>query len=158
MALNRYTLLAAAAGMIALSSAPGYAREAGDLISTKPGALIGASAGVPPPGVYMFNQDFTVQANLGNLERDLMFGFTEPYLFDRPLQFGFTVYGRRFIYDQARQAAILTGQARVDLNLFAVGLEIRHFQPPEKVVEGPLADGREFLPRKIALLSPHPVE
>jgi outer membrane protein insertion porin family len=40
-----------------------------------------------------------------------MFGFTEPYLFDRPLQFGFTVYGRRFVYDQARQAAILSGQA-----------------------------------------------
>jgi hypothetical protein len=64
MALNRYALLAAAAGMIALSSAPGYAREAGVLIATKPGALIGASAGVPPPGVYMFNQLFTVQANL----------------------------------------------------------------------------------------------
>ncbi|MFZ0804246.1 MAG: outer membrane protein assembly factor BamA [Terriglobales bacterium] len=56
-------------------------------------------------------ETLTVQANLGNLERDLMFGFTEPYLFDRPLQLGFTVYGRRFIYDQARQAAILSGQA-----------------------------------------------
>ncbi len=56
-------------------------------------------------------ETLTVSANLGNLERDVMFGFTEPYLFDRPLQFGFTVYGRRFIYDQARQAAILTGQA-----------------------------------------------
>ena len=39
-------------------------------------------------------ETLTVQANIGNLERDLMFGFTEPYLFDRPLQFGFTVYGR----------------------------------------------------------------
>ena len=56
-------------------------------------------------------ETLTVQANIGNLERDLMFGFTEPYLFDRPLQFGFTVYGRRFTYDQARQAAILSGQA-----------------------------------------------
>ncbi|MGH9498078.1 MAG: outer membrane protein assembly factor BamA [Terriglobales bacterium] len=55
-------------------------------------------------------ETLTVQANIGNLERDLMFGFTEPYLFDRPLQLGFTVYGRRFIYDQARQAAILSGQ------------------------------------------------
>ncbi|MBZ5571062.1 MAG: outer membrane protein assembly factor BamA [Acidobacteriia bacterium] len=55
-------------------------------------------------------ETLTVQANIGNLERDLMFGFTEPYLFDRPLQFGFTVYGRRFIYDQARQAAIFSGQ------------------------------------------------
>src|ERR1700745_779119 len=47
--------------MIALSSTPGYARESGALISTKPGALIGASAGVPPPGIYMFNQVVTVQ-------------------------------------------------------------------------------------------------
>lgn len=64
MALNRYALLAAAAGMIALSSTPGYAVEAGFLEKTKAGALIGASAGVPPPGVYMFNQVFTYQANL----------------------------------------------------------------------------------------------
>ena len=55
-------------------------------------------------------ETLTVQANIGNLERDLMFGFTEPYLFDRPLQLGFTVYGRRFTYDQARQAAVISGQ------------------------------------------------
>ena len=36
MALNRYALLAAAAGMIALSSAPGYAREANTNLLTKP--------------------------------------------------------------------------------------------------------------------------
>jgi len=59
-------------------------------------------------------ETLTVQANIGNLERDLMFGFTEPYLFDRPLQFGFTVYGRKFTYDQARQAALLAG-AQVSL-------------------------------------------
>src|SRR5215475_8564783 len=64
MALNRYALLAAAAGMIALSGTPGYAYEADVNVRTKPGALIGASAGVPPPGVYMFNQVFTYQANL----------------------------------------------------------------------------------------------
>ena len=63
MALNRYALLAAA-GMIALSVAPGYAYEGGVDVRTKPGALIGASAGVPPPGIYMFDQVFTYQANL----------------------------------------------------------------------------------------------
>jgi outer membrane protein insertion porin family len=52
----------------------------------------------------------TVQANIGSLERDITFGFTEPYLFDRPLQAGFTVYGRKLTYDQARQTALLTGQ------------------------------------------------
>jgi hypothetical protein len=62
--MNRYALLAAAAGMIALSSVPGYAREANTNLLSKPGVLIGASAGVPPPGVYMFNQVFTYQSNL----------------------------------------------------------------------------------------------
>jgi outer membrane protein insertion porin family len=55
-------------------------------------------------------ETLTVQAELGNLQRNLMFGFTEPYLGDRPLQFGFTVFARKFTYDQARQTAILTGQ------------------------------------------------
>jgi outer membrane protein insertion porin family len=51
-----------------------------------------------------------VQANIGNRQRDLLFGFTEPYLWDRPLQLGFTVYTRRFNFDQAQQTQILTGQ------------------------------------------------
>src|SRR5208282_1904688 len=55
-------------------------------------------------------ETLTVQANIGNLQRDLVFGFTEPYLHDRPLQFGFQVYARKSTYDQARQEALLTGQ------------------------------------------------
>ncbi len=52
-----------------------------------------------------------MQANIGNLQRDLVFGFTEPYLRDRPLQFGFQVYTRKSTYDQARQEAIFSGQS-----------------------------------------------
>ncbi len=55
-------------------------------------------------------ETLSVQANLGNLQRALTFSFTEPYFLDRPLQLGFTVYGQKFIYDQARQAAIFSGQ------------------------------------------------
>jgi outer membrane protein insertion porin family len=55
-------------------------------------------------------ETLTVQANIGNRQRDLLFGFTEPYLFDRPLQFGFTVYTRRYNFDQARNVEIFTGQ------------------------------------------------
>src|ERR1019366_9541524 len=44
-----------------------------------------------------------VQGTIGQYERNVMFGFTEPYLFDRPLQTGFTVYARRFDYNQAKQ-------------------------------------------------------
>lgn len=55
-------------------------------------------------------ETLTVQADFGDRQRDLLFGFTEPYLFDRPLQLGFTVYTRRFNYDQARETSIITGQ------------------------------------------------
>ncbi|WP_298106125.1 transporter [Bradyrhizobium sp.] len=55
--------LLAAAGLTALAFTPAYATEGGDQ-ATKPGAFIGASAGVPPPGIYMFNQVFTYDANL----------------------------------------------------------------------------------------------
>jgi outer membrane protein insertion porin family len=55
-------------------------------------------------------ETLSVQASLGSRQRDLIFGFTEPYLFDRPMQAGFNVYTRKTSYDQARQYAILTGQ------------------------------------------------
>jgi outer membrane protein insertion porin family len=51
-----------------------------------------------------------VQANLGNLAKSLRFGFTQPYMFDRPLQFGFNVYYQKTKYDQARQLSIFSGQ------------------------------------------------
>jgi outer membrane protein insertion porin family len=50
-----------------------------------------------------------VTFNIGNLQRDLTFGFTEPYAFDRPLQLGFTIYDRLYKYNQAQQASILAG-------------------------------------------------
>jgi hypothetical protein len=53
-----------AAGLAALACSPASAIEALVNPQTKPGVLIGASAGVPPPGIYMFNQVFTYQANL----------------------------------------------------------------------------------------------
>jgi hypothetical protein len=62
MKFNSKALLAAA-GLTAIAFSPAYATEGGDQ-ATKPGAFIGASAGVPPPGIYMFNQVFTYQANL----------------------------------------------------------------------------------------------
>src|SRR5713101_5340779 len=62
----------------------------------------------------------TVQANIGSLQRDIVLGFTEPYLFDRPLSAGFTVYGRKLSYDQARQSALITGQV---LNVSAAQLQ-----------------------------------
>ena len=55
--------LLAAAGIAATAFSPAFATEGG-LTATPPGAFIGSSAGVPPPGIYMFNQVFTVQTNV----------------------------------------------------------------------------------------------
>ncbi|MFZ0294848.1 MAG: outer membrane protein assembly factor BamA [Candidatus Sulfotelmatobacter sp.] len=51
-----------------------------------------------------------VQASIGNLARSVRFGFTQPYVFDRPLQFGFNVYLNKVSYDQARQLSVFSGQ------------------------------------------------
>jgi len=55
-----------------------------------------------------------VQISLGNLARSVLFGYTQPYMFDRPLQFGFTVFGNKYNFNQARQLSIFSGQ---NLNL-----------------------------------------
>jgi hypothetical protein len=55
--------LQAAAGIAVFAFSPAYATEGG-AVNTKAGVFIGASAGVPPPGIYMFDQVFTYQANL----------------------------------------------------------------------------------------------
>jgi outer membrane protein insertion porin family len=56
-------------------------------------------------------ETLTFSAQFGDLQRSFLFGFTEPYLFDRPISSGFTIFSSRYKFDQARQAAILTGQA-----------------------------------------------
>src|SRR5580700_4251798 len=64
MRLNSKALFAAA-GLAAFAFSPANAYEGGyPGWQTKPGAFIGSSAGVPPPGIYMFNQVFTYQTNL----------------------------------------------------------------------------------------------
>jgi hypothetical protein len=63
MKFHSKTILAAA-GVAALAYSPANAIEAGVNPQTKAGVLIGSSAGVPPPGIYMFNQVFTEQANI----------------------------------------------------------------------------------------------
>jgi outer membrane protein insertion porin family len=61
-----------------------------------------------------------VQISLGNLARSVLFGYTQPYMFDRPLQFGFTVFGNKISYNQARQLSIFSGQ---NLNLSSAVLQ-----------------------------------
>jgi outer membrane protein insertion porin family len=54
-------------------------------------------------------ETLTLSASLGTFQRDAMFGFTEPYFLDKPIQLGFTVFTRNFKYNQAKQASISTG-------------------------------------------------
>jgi outer membrane protein insertion porin family len=56
-------------------------------------------------------ETLTLSAQVGQYQRNIMFGFTEPYLFDRPISSGFTIFSSLYKYDQAHQAALLTGQS-----------------------------------------------
>jgi outer membrane protein insertion porin family len=55
-------------------------------------------------------ETLSIESQLGTRMRDVSFGFTEPYVLDKPLQLGFVVYVRRFNYDQGREISILTGR------------------------------------------------
>jgi outer membrane protein insertion porin family len=55
-------------------------------------------------------ETLSLSAQLGTRMRDVSLGFTEPYFLDRPLQLGFVVYIREFLYDQGREQSILVGQ------------------------------------------------
>jgi outer membrane protein insertion porin family len=51
-----------------------------------------------------------LNAQIGTIQDDVMLSFTEPFFMDRPVQVGFSVYYRRFSFDQGREASILEGQ------------------------------------------------
>jgi len=55
-------------------------------------------------------ETLTFSVQFGNIQQNITFGFTEPYLFDRPLSTGFTIFANRFDYNTARQEGLLFGQ------------------------------------------------
>jgi outer membrane protein insertion porin family len=55
-------------------------------------------------------ETLSLESQIGTRLRDVSIGFTEPYFLDRPLQVGVVVYIRRYNYDQATEASILSGQ------------------------------------------------
>jgi outer membrane protein insertion porin family len=55
-------------------------------------------------------ETLSLNSQIGDRLDSVTFGFTQPYLFDKPIQTGFTVYLQRFSYDQAREASIFSGQ------------------------------------------------
>ena len=55
-------------------------------------------------------ETLSLNSQIGTLLTSISFGFTEPYLFDKPVQTGFTIFYQRYSYDQGRQASILAGE------------------------------------------------
>ncbi len=60
-------------------------------------------------------ENLKFSAQFGDLQRSFQFGFTEPYLFDRPIATGFNLFDTRINFNQAKQEALLLGQS-VSLN------------------------------------------
>jgi outer membrane protein insertion porin family len=60
-------------------------------------------------------ETLTLSGQIGNIQKSAVFGFTEPYLFDRPISTGFTITASRYTFDQAEQESLLLGQ-KVTIN------------------------------------------
>lgn len=54
-------------------------------------------------------ETLSLQMQFGTYEKLYSFGFTEPYLLDRPITTGFTIFKSDFRYDQLRQTAYYAG-------------------------------------------------
>ena len=76
-------------------------------VSAIAGSFIGASYSTN--NFLGLGETLSLSSQLGTQITSAQFGFTEPYLFDKPLQSGFTLYVQRFNYNQARQASIFAG-------------------------------------------------
>ena len=61
-------------------------------------------------------ETLSVQMEVGTFQKLYSFGFTEPYLFDRAISSGFTVFKSDYRFDQLRQAAYLGGFGQSGLN------------------------------------------
>ena len=55
-------------------------------------------------------ETLTLSGQLGQFQRSVLFGFTEPYLFDRPISTGFTISSSQFVFNQSEQTSLLLGQ------------------------------------------------
>lgn len=56
-------------------------------------------------------ETLSLQGNLGNVSRQFMFGFTEPYVRNRPLNVGFQIYNNKQDYNAAKNYQATTGQS-----------------------------------------------
>jgi outer membrane protein insertion porin family len=76
-------------------------------VSGLQGTFIGAS--YQTNNFLGLGETLTLSAQVGSIQQNVTFGFTEPYLFDRPISTGFTVFTSRYSYNTARQYGELFG-------------------------------------------------
>jgi len=56
-------------------------------------------------------ETLSLQGNLGNVSRQFLFGFTQPYVRNRPLNLGFQLFNQKQDYNAAKNYQATTGQA-----------------------------------------------
>lgn len=56
-------------------------------------------------------ETLSVQANIGDLSRNLSFGFTEPYFRNKPISLGLQVFTSKYDFNPAKSYAITKGQS-----------------------------------------------
>jgi outer membrane protein insertion porin family len=56
-------------------------------------------------------ETLSLSGNIGNTSRQFMFGFTQPYFHNRPLNLGFQVYNQKQDYNSAKNYASTSGQS-----------------------------------------------
>jgi outer membrane protein insertion porin family len=56
-------------------------------------------------------ETLSFSAQTGSRQTNFMFGFTEPYIFDRPISTGFTLFDSVYRYDQQQELSILENQS-----------------------------------------------
>ena len=73
-------------------------------------------------------ETLSVEAQFGTFQRLYSFGFTEPYLLDRPITTGFTIFKSDYHFDQLRQTAAISGLNPFALQQVGYGQLFQNFQ------------------------------
>src|SRR5258708_4415599 len=60
-------------------------------------------------------ETLSLSGQFGERQTNFLFGFTEPYIFDRPINTGFTAFFNRYKYNQQQELSILQNQ-QVSIN------------------------------------------
>jgi outer membrane protein insertion porin family len=77
-------------------------------VSGLSGAFIGIN--YTTNNLFGKGESLTLEFQIGQYQRNETLAFTQPYLFDRPLQFGWSVYHRSYNYNQAALTSIQLNQ------------------------------------------------